>query len=38
VADGGRHVDERLLEEFERQRELFAGPAERGRVAAAGGR
>jgi beta-glucosidase/6-phospho-beta-glucosidase/beta-galactosidase len=30
VADGSRHVDERLFEEFERQRELFAPlPAER---------
>ncbi|HZC38986.1 MAG TPA: hypothetical protein VE221_09985 [Sphingomicrobium sp.] len=25
VANGSRHVDERLFEEFERQRELFAG-------------
>lgn len=38
VADGSRHVDERLLEEFERQRELFAGTRENGRRSAAGGR
>jgi hypothetical protein len=28
TSDGGRHVDERLLAEFQRQRELF-GPARR---------
>jgi beta-glucosidase/6-phospho-beta-glucosidase/beta-galactosidase len=36
VADGSRHVDERLLAEFEVQRELFA-PSRRERVAVAGG-
>jgi hypothetical protein len=29
VADGSRHVDQRLLEEFEAQREQFAGIAAR---------
>jgi hypothetical protein len=40
VADGSRHVDERLLEEFERQRELFdaMGNEERGAVSASGRR
>jgi beta-glucosidase/6-phospho-beta-glucosidase/beta-galactosidase len=37
VADGTRHVDERLLAEFERQRALFAG-SQRGLRAVAGGR
>ena len=37
VADGSRHVDGRLFEEFERQRELFAAPREHsGRMAAVG--
>ena len=37
VADGGRHVDERLLEEFEAQRELFNRMlAEERKVAAIG--
>jgi beta-glucosidase/6-phospho-beta-glucosidase/beta-galactosidase len=36
VADGSRHVDQRLLAEFEVQRELFA-PSRRERVAVAGG-
>jgi len=39
VASGKRHVDHRLLEEFEAQRALFAGEAqERRRLAAVGGR
>jgi len=40
VSSGKRHVDERLLEEFEAQRGLFAGEAqeERRRMAAGGGR
>jgi hypothetical protein len=39
VADGSRHVDERLLDEFERQRELFAAADGTVRRAiAAGGR
>jgi beta-glucosidase/6-phospho-beta-glucosidase/beta-galactosidase len=40
VSSGKRHVDERLLEEFEAQRALFAGEAqeERRRMAAGGGR
>jgi hypothetical protein len=33
VADGSRHVDERLLDEFERQRDLFA-PASGRKLAA----
>ena len=37
VADGTRHVDQRLLAEFEAQRELFA-PSPRNRQAVAGGR
>jgi hypothetical protein len=38
VADGSRHVDQRLLAEFEAQRELFAGMSNERRVSAAGGR
>jgi beta-glucosidase/6-phospho-beta-glucosidase/beta-galactosidase len=36
VADGSRHVDERLFAEFETQRELFAQPAQSKRTAAGG--
>lgn len=36
VANGTRHVDERLLEEFETQRQLFERPSSR-RLAAVGG-
>jgi hypothetical protein len=38
VADGGRHIDERLFEEFERQREIFAGVQSEARAAAGGRR
>jgi beta-glucosidase/6-phospho-beta-glucosidase/beta-galactosidase len=38
VADGSRHVDERLLEEFERQRAQFAGVPNEQRLAAGGHR
>jgi beta-glucosidase/6-phospho-beta-glucosidase/beta-galactosidase len=38
VANGTRHVDERLLAEFEVQRELFAGRQPGRRAAVAGGR
>jgi hypothetical protein len=37
VADGTRHVDERLFEEFQRQRELFAAARPRLRAVAGGG-
>lgn len=37
TADGSRHVDERLLEELERQRARFAGGPELRQVAGAGG-
>jgi beta-glucosidase/6-phospho-beta-glucosidase/beta-galactosidase len=36
VADGSRHVDVRLLDEFERQRELFSGPREKKRIVVGG--
>jgi hypothetical protein len=36
VADGTRHVDQRLLDEFERQRELFSATADRSPLAARG--
>jgi beta-glucosidase/6-phospho-beta-glucosidase/beta-galactosidase len=38
VADGSRHVDDRLLEEFERQRETFDGVQSEARAAAGGRR
>jgi beta-glucosidase/6-phospho-beta-glucosidase/beta-galactosidase len=38
VADGRRHVDERLLAEFERQRELFAVEKQEHRAVARAGR
>ena len=38
VADGGRHVDQRLLTEFEAQRERFGLMPTQGRSAARGGR
>jgi beta-glucosidase/6-phospho-beta-glucosidase/beta-galactosidase len=38
VADGSRHVDERLLAEFEAQRELFAPSSRGSRVVAGAGR
>src|SRR5205823_3389132 len=38
VANGTRHVDERLLAEFQVQRELFAGRQPGRRAAVAGGR
>jgi beta-glucosidase/6-phospho-beta-glucosidase/beta-galactosidase len=36
IADGSRHVDERLLAEFDAQRQLFAGVPKRERRAAGG--
>lgn len=36
IADGSRHVDERLLAEFDAQRQLFAGVPKRERRAAVG--